>query len=80
MKIILNVNKHPGNYHYRPNEAGLYSKYLSAPTRILFEWFDGDESHIRIYTRMKRFIIRMKLYEQFLEYDRDIVKKVFNGK
>lgn len=47
---------------------------------FLFEWFDGDESHFRIYTRMKRFIIRMKLYEQFLEYDRDIVKKVFNGK
>lgn len=77
MKIKMSLSKNLNN-RLEKNEAAV--RFSAIPTRILFEWFDGDESHIRIYTRMKRFIIRMKLYEQFLEYDRDIVKKVFNGK
>lgn len=80
MKIIMNVNKHPGNYHFGTNECGLYTEYIQIPTRILFEWYDGDDARFRIYTRMKRFIIRMKLYEQFLKYDKTMMKKVFNGK
>lgn len=76
----MNVNKHPGNYHYRPNECGLYTEYSSVPTRILFEWFEDVDTNFRIYTRMKRFIIRMKLVEQFLKYDKTTAKKVFNEK
>lgn len=76
----MNVNKRPGNYHFKPNECGLYTEYKPVPTRILFEWYDGDDANFRIYTRMKRFIIRMKLYEQFLKYDKIMMKKVFNGK
>lgn len=76
MKIILNVQKSSSRY-FLPNEAALYFKNEQTPTRILFEWFCSYDSQIRIITRMKRFIIRMKLYEQYLYYDKHLTNEVF---
>ena len=77
MKLILNVEKSLRDHYFLPNEAALYFPKESAPLRILFEWFNSDDSHVRIVKRMKRFIIRMNLYEQFLSYDKSLTEAAF---
>lgn len=80
MKIILNVEKDRSDHSFLTNEAALYFPSGPAPTRIIFEWFGSDNSQIRIIKRMKRFIVRMNLYKQFLNYDKSLIEAAFNGK